>query len=298
MPALSGNVTLSQHGRPINFDGQVVLITGAGRGLGRAYALAMAERGAAIMVHDAGVDRDGRDSDHTVAERVVDEIKARAGVAQAAFYDLSDWTAGAELVDETIAQFGRLDVVIHNAGIAVRGGVQDLDDEAWWRSCAVNGHAAFAMLQRALPAMYRHEYGRVVLTLSGHALYSRRGDDTDLVAYAAGKAMQFGLLNALAQAGVERNVLVNAVSPVAATRMLTDPSADRRLSPDHVVPAVLYLASDRCEHTGSILRAAGGRFSAGYYAVSGGVDFGPTPTSPEELAHRWPEVSGGRLKLP
>jgi NAD(P)-dependent dehydrogenase (short-subunit alcohol dehydrogenase family) len=281
----------------IRFDGQVALVTGAGRGLGRAYADLLARRGAHVVVHDAGVAPDGTGNDPSVAERAVDEIRQRGGRADPAFEDLAVRGSAASLVTTTVERFGRLDVVVHNAGIAIRSTLSDLDDASLDRAVQVNGRAAVELLRAALPHMAERGYGRIVLTVSGHGLYPDASGY--LVAYSVSKQMQFGLMNALSTDAAERGVLINAISPVAATRMLTRQVSPGSLAPEDVAPAVAFLASDACHFSGVVVRAADGKFSIGRYAVTSGIDMsGSRPIEPEALADAWAEVGGGSLAPP
>lgn len=157
----------------------------------------------------------------------------------------------------------------------------------------MNGEAAFWLVKSAFPVMRAQRYGRIVLTLSGHALYSD-ASSADLVAYATTKAMQFGLMNGAAAAGEPHGIRVNAISPVAATRMFTREVAAGELMPEHVAPGAAFLASGECHVSAVVLRAADGRFSLGGYAVTEGIDLGREPATPEMVAARWEEISASR----
>jgi NAD(P)-dependent dehydrogenase (short-subunit alcohol dehydrogenase family) len=232
-----------------------------------------------------------------VTERAVREIRERGGRADPAFDDLGVPGSAASLVTATIERFRRLDAAVHNAGIAVRTTLSDLDDATLDRSLQINGRAAVELLRAALPHMVERGYGRVVLTVSGHGLYP--DGSADLVAYSVSKQIQFGLLNALSADAAERGVLINAISPVAATRMLTRSVPPGSMLPEDVAPAVAFLASDACHFSGVVVRAADGKFSIGRYAVSAGIDLsGSRPIQPEALADAWAEVAGGSLAPP
>ncbi|HEY1367792.1 MAG TPA: SDR family NAD(P)-dependent oxidoreductase [Gaiellaceae bacterium] len=265
----------------IRFDGQVALVTGAGRGLGRAYALLLAERGAQVVVHDAGVARDGSGADPALAEAVTTEIESRGGTAIASTEDLGDRAGCEALVARTMAAFGRLDALVHNAGLVVFASIEDTTPEAWGRMARVHVDAAFWLCRAAWPIMRAQSYGRIVLTVSGVAMSPERATD-DLAAYSAGKAAQFGLMNSLAVEGAPLGIRVNAISPVASTRMTREPTPER--TAEQVAPAVAFLASDRCERSGLVVRAAGGRFSTGSYVYGQEHDLGPEPAAPEAVA--------------
>jgi NAD(P)-dependent dehydrogenase (short-subunit alcohol dehydrogenase family) len=283
---------MNEQGAVVRFDGQSVLVTGAGRGLGRAYAMLLAERGANVLVHDAGVAPDGSGFDRGIADGVVAEIRAAGGVAEAAYDNLTTPAGCESPVATAVERFGRLDALIHSAGISLHRPLEETDEESWSRLLQVNGEAAFRLVKAAFPTMRGQGYGRVVLTLSGHALYSDVSS-ADLVAYAATKAMQFGIMNAAAAAGEAHGIRVNAISPVAATRMFTREVAAGELLPEQIAPGAVFLASRECHVSAVVLRAANGRFSLGGYAVTEGIDLGREPATPELVAARWDEIAAG-----
>jgi NAD(P)-dependent dehydrogenase (short-subunit alcohol dehydrogenase family) len=272
----------------IRFDGRVVLITGAGRGLGRAYAHAFAARGAAVVVHDAGVGRAGEGADPAVADAVVDEIRAAGGTAVASYENLAAEDGCTAVVERTVAELGRLDVVVNNAGLVIYEVIEEAQ-RAWEVMRRVQIDAPFHVARNAFPIMKRQRYGRLIFTTSGIAMSvedTRRG----LSAYCAGKMAQFGLMVVFAAEGREHGILANAISPVAATRVYTRPAEPGELEPEQVAPGVLFLASEECGLTGVVLAAAGGRFEVRRWQRSLGVDFGRQPVAPEELARRWADL--------
>jgi NAD(P)-dependent dehydrogenase (short-subunit alcohol dehydrogenase family) len=275
----------------IRFDGQVALITGAGRGLGAAYARLLAARGAAVVVHDAGVAPDGSGHDPSIADGVVAEIAASGGTAAAAYENLEDAGAGVRLVDLAIARFGRLDALVHNAGLVVFASLEETDAVLWNRMANIGIAAPFHLARAAVPQMRRQGYGRIVLTTSGRAM---RVEDCvpGLIAYSAAKMAQVGLMVGLAAELAtelkDADIRVNAISPVAATRVLRRRVPELR--PELVAPAVAFLASSACTESGVVISAAGGRFSAARWDRGPTLDLGPDAVSPEDIASRWQQI--------
>jgi NAD(P)-dependent dehydrogenase (short-subunit alcohol dehydrogenase family) len=271
----------------VRFDGRVAIVTGAGRGLGAAYARALAARGAFVVVHDAGVERDGAGGDRTVADAVVAEI---GGNAVASYENLEDEGAAARIVQTALGRFGRLDIVIQNAGLVVFEELEDAN-RSWERMRHVNVDAPFHLTRAALPVMKEQGYGRFVFTTSGRAMAIDR-TRPGLAAYAVGKMAHFALMIVTAAEGERHGILANAVAPAARTRMLTREVAPGELEPEQVVPGVLFLASETCTVSGKVLEAAGGAFDVARWVSSEDVDFGREPVSPETIAEHWDEIEG------
>ena len=273
----------------IRFDGQVVLVTGAGRGLGRAYARAFARHGATVVVHDAGVGRDGEGADPAVADAVVEEIRAEGCQAVAAYHDLVSADGCRDLVREVTSRFGRLDVVVNNAGIVRFEPIGDVTPESLSTIFAINAASALWISQAAIPTMERQDYGRIVFTTSGHGL-SPSEEPNHLVAYGMTKAAVFGLMNMLANSFVSRNIHVNCIAPVAATRVFRRSVGEGEFTADQVAPGVLFLASRECVQSGIVLTAANGRFAVRTSSRTTGVDFGQVPVEPEAIRDRWLDI--------
>jgi len=273
----------------ITFDGQVALVTGAGRGLGAEYARLLASRGASVVVHDAGVTADGDGFDPSVADEVAQQISAEGGRAVACYENLEDGAACRHLVQFAIDRFGRLDVLIHNAGLVVFSELKETSEKVWNRMVNLGVHAPYHLIRTALPIMQQQRYGRIVLTTSGRAF--RVSDCVPgLVGYSVGKMAQLGLMVAVAAENQGNGVHINAISPVAATRVLRRHRPE--LLPELVAPGVAFLASTACTISGVVLLAAGGRFQTARWTDRQGVDFGKTPADLETIAARWPNICG------
>jgi NAD(P)-dependent dehydrogenase (short-subunit alcohol dehydrogenase family) len=271
----------------IRFDGQVVVITGAGRGLGAAYARLIAARGGSVVVHDAGVAADGGGFDPSVADAVVAEIVAAGGRAAACYDNLEDQAAGARIVEFAVARFGRLDALVNNAGLVVFASLDESDPALWRRMMAIGVDAPFHLARAATPHMQRQGYGRIVLTTSGRAM---RIEDCvpGLIAYSTAKMAQVGLMVGLAAELHGSGIAINAISPVAATRVLRRHAP--QMLPELVAPAAAFLASSACDRSGVVIDAAGGRFAAGFWQHGESVDLGPAPVPPEDFASLWHRV--------
>lgn len=278
-------------GESIRFDGQVALVTGAGRGLGAAYARLLAVRGARVLVHDAGVGPDGQGGDRSVADATVKAITDAGGVAAASYELLGSRSASHALVASAIDQLGRLDILIHNAGLVIFEAIEDVGEDHYRRMMDVHVHAPFWLAQAAMPVMRAQDYGRIVFTTSGRALYTQ-GAVPGLSTYNIGKMAQVGLMNALAVEGRDDGVRVNAISPVAATRILRRSVAPGTHTAEQVAPGVAYLASARCDVSGVILRADDGRFSTVSPLISEEVAFEGAGLTPEAVGH-WLEGMPG-----
>lgn len=251
------------------FDGDVAIVTGAGRGLGREHALELARRGARVVVNDLGGNLEGTGKDVGPAQRVVDEIRAAGGEAVANMDNVATAEGGEALVAQAVDAFGRVDVVVNNAGILRDKMFHNLTDDLLAPVLAVHIGGAFNVTRPAWRLMRAQGYGRVVNTTSASGLFGNVGQAN----YAAAKAGLLGLTRALAVEGRRQGIRVNAVAPAAATRMNADMLGDRvtELHPKHVAPVVAFLAHRECELNGQVLSAGGGHVSAVVLNVTLGI---------------------------
>jgi NAD(P)-dependent dehydrogenase (short-subunit alcohol dehydrogenase family) len=279
----------------IRLDDQVAVITGSGRGLGAAYARLLAERGARVVIHDTGVNKDGTGFDPNVAADAARRIQEAGGIAFPSDVILDSRDNCQSLVETTLEKFGRLDILVHNAGWVAYQSVQELTPDFLQRAININLEAPTWLAQAAFPIMKRQNYGRIVLTTSDRAIYQQYAL-SGLAPYAMGKMAQIGLMNVLAVEGKEHGILVNAISPVAKTRMWNVQDEPEDLRPDQVAPGVLYLASPECRESGFILRASNGQFTAARWIERDNVDYplnlaAVESSTAEDLAARWQEIA-------
>jgi len=279
----------------IRLDDQVAVVTGSGRGLGLAYAHLLAERGARVVIHDAGVNKDGTGAAPDVAAAGVNSIQQAGGSAVASTELLDSRENCRRIVETALDTFGRLDILIHNAGWVAYQSIEELTSDFLQRSISVNIEAPVWLAQAAFPVMRRQNYGRIVLTTSDRAIYQQYAL-SGLAPYAMGKMAQIGLMNVLAVEGKAHGILVNAISPVAKTRMWGIQNEPDDLRPDQVAPGVLYLASAECQDSGFILRAGNGQFTGARWVERENVDYpidlaAVEVSTAEDLASRWQDIA-------
>lgn len=244
----------------VSFDGQVAIVTGAGRGLGRAYALELARLGAKVVVNDVGGSVSGEASDTRPAEDVVNEIAAAGGEAVPNFDSVAEYDGGYNIVKTAMDTWGRLDAVIANAGILRDRAIHNMSEEEWDSVIAVHLKGCYTVIRAAWPVFRQQAYGRVVMASSNSGLYGNFGQAN----YAAAKTGMIGLMNALKLEGEKYNINVHCIAPGAATRMTENLMPQERLEtmkPEHVAPVVAYLASSTCTESGLVIEAGGGRFN-------------------------------------
>jgi NAD(P)-dependent dehydrogenase (short-subunit alcohol dehydrogenase family) len=262
----------------LGFDGKVAIITGAGGGLGRSHALELSKRGALVVVNDLGGSVDGQGGSHTAAQKVVDEIKAAGGEAVANYDSVATPEGGQAIVQTAIDSFGRVDIIINNAGILRDTSFKNMTKEQLEPVLDVHLKGAFYVTQPAWQLMRDQGYGRIVNTSSGAGVFGNFGQAN----YGAAKMGLVGLTRVLAVEGAKNNIKVNAIAPVAKTRMteeLLGPVADK-LGPEFVTPLVTYLVHESVPVSGEVYSVGGGRVARVFIGVTPGyVDHELSPES-------------------
>ena len=277
----------------IRFDGRVAIVTGAGAGLGRVYALELANRGASVVVNDLGGAQDGSgDGSRSPAEQVVEEIKASGGEAVANYDSVATPEGGKAIVDTAIKAFGRLDIVVNNAGILRDKTLVKMEPENWDVVMGVHLKGAYNVTRPAFVKMRENRYGRIVFTTSAAGLYGNFGQTN----YSAAKMGLVGFMNTLKLEGDKHNIKVNTVAPIAGTRLTEDvlpPDLFEKLTPEFVAPLVLYLCSDKCEENGMTFNAGMGYFNRVAIATGPGTVIGDGTKAPtlEEIHKNWDAIN-------
>lgn len=282
---------------PIRFDGRVAVITGAGGGLGRAHARLLAARGAAVVVNDLGGNVAGTGGDASAAERVVAEITAAGGQALANHDDIATPAGAQRLAEAALAQFGRIDVLVNNAGILRDKTLAKMEPADFEAVVRVHLLGSAWCSRAVLPAMQRQQYGRIVMTTSAAGLYGNFGQSN----YGAAKLGIVGLMNSLKLEAARHGILVNTVAPVALTRMTEGlPLANlmKDATPERVAAGVAFLASEACMLSGVVLAAGAGYFSTVRIVEGLGVHAAADEVSPEFVAAHWDRIAAGEGARP
>ena len=273
----------------IDFKGRVAIVTGAGGGLGRQHALALAARGAKVLVNDLGGARDGSGGSVSAAEAVVAEIRAAGGEAMANGASVTDFLAVQAMVKQAVDAWGRVDILVNNAGILRDKSFAKMELADFELVVDVHLMGAVHCSKAVWGIMNEQKYGRIVMTTSSSGLYGNFGQSN----YGAAKMALVGLMQTLSIEGAKNGIRVNCLAPTAATRMTEDlmPAAVlAALQPQAVVPAMLVLASEDAP-TRTILCAGAGTFEAAHITMTQGVWLGTDALTPERLAERLSEVT-------
>jgi NAD(P)-dependent dehydrogenase (short-subunit alcohol dehydrogenase family) len=277
----------------IDFTDQAVVVTGAGRGLGRLYALEFARRGAAVVVNDLGGSMHGDGSDRSVADQVVAEIERAGGVAVASHDSVDSPEGGEAIVRTAVEVFGRLDAVVSNAGIFGSVAFEDMSAADWRRMLSVHLDGGFYLSQPAYRVMKNQGYGRFVFVSSSGGMFGQPLE----AHYAAAKAGLVGLTNVIAIEGAEHGILANSVLPFGFSRMVTETVGDPKaleetgflkiIQPELVVPMVVFLASRACELNHQNYSACAGRFARVFVGLGDGwlAEPGSMPSADDIAAH-------------
>lgn len=256
----------------INFNGKVAVITGAGGGLGKAYALLLASRGAKVVVNDLGGSFDGSGSDATPAQQVVDEIKAAGGEAVANYDSVAEYESAQKIIQTALDSYGRIDILVNNAGILRDKSIIKMELEDYRKIMAVHLDGTFFCTKAAFPLMKEQNFGRIVSTASAAGLYGNFGQTN----YGAAKMGIAGLMNCVAQEGARYNVKANTIVPTAGTRLtftVMPEDVIGKVKPEFVAPIVAWLCSENCEESGKMYSAGGGYFSRAAVVEGEGVVF-------------------------
>ena len=278
----------------MDFTGKTAIVTGAGRGLGLSYASELARLGAHVLISDIGADNQGAAADASVALDAAQALAARGYSVIGHHGELVSEAGCRQLVETAVEAFGQLDIVIHNAGWVGYQAIEEAQAEFIERALGVNVYSPIWLCKHAWPYLRQSSAARVVLTSSDRAMYQPYAQP-GLTAYAAGKMAQLGIMNALSMEGAVDGILVNAISPVAKTRMWGVNGEPDNLKPQWVTPGVIFLASDQCQDSGYILRASNGQFTATRFVENPGVDY-PLDLarikagSAEQVARLWARI--------
>jgi NAD(P)-dependent dehydrogenase (short-subunit alcohol dehydrogenase family) len=259
----------------IRFDNKVAVVTGAGGGLGKAYALLLAARGAKVVINDLGGTFDGSGSDATPAQQVVDEIKAAGGDAVANYDSVAEWESAQKIINTAVENYGRLDILINNAGILRDKSILKMEMDDYRKIMAVHLDGTFFCTKAAFAIMKEQAYGRIVSTASAAGLYGNFGQTN----YGAAKMGIAGMMNCVAQEGARYNIKSNTIVPTAGTRLtftVMPEDVIGKVKPEYVAPVVAWLCSEECNETAKMISAGGGYFSRAAVVEGPGVVFDST----------------------
>ena len=272
----------------LDYTGKVVIVTGAGGGLGRCHALEFARRGAKVVVNDLGGSVDGSGGSSEAADKVVEEIKAAGGEAMSNGSSVTDDAGVANMVSETMDAYGRIDVLVNNAGVLRDKSFAKMEIADFDFVVDVHLFGTMKPTKAVWPIMKEQGYGRILVTSSSSGLYGNFGQSN----YGAAKLGVVGFINTLKLEGQKDNIHVNALAPVAWTRMtsnLMPPEMEDALAPEQVTPAVVFMCSEQAP-TGKIICAGAGAYAAAQIVETRGLYLGTAPTA-EDVADNWEQIS-------
>lgn len=267
---------------------RVIVVTGAGGGLGREYALTLAKEGASVIVNDLGGARDGTGAGHNMADEVVKEIKDAGGRAAANYDSVAEPEGAENIIKTALDEFGAVHGVVSNAGILRDGTFHKMSFENWDSVLKVHLYGGYNVIRAAWPHFREQSYGRVVVATSTSGLFGNFGQAN----YGAAKLGLVGLINTLAQEGAKYDIKSNALAPIAATRMTQDilpPEVFEKLTPEYVAPVVAYLCTEEVPDTGSVFIVGGGKVQRAALFQNDGVTFSNVP-SVDDVAGKWNEI--------
>jgi len=275
----------------IRFDNKVAVITGAGKGLGRSYALELAARGAKLVINDNGETVDEKGKPVKFARLVVDQITASGGEAVANLNDVADEESAYGIIQSALDHYGKVDILINNAGFIRDKSFIKMTPEDFKSVMDVHLYGSYFTTRAAFPFMKKNNYGRIIMTTSTSGLYGNFGQAN----YDAAKLGLIGLMNALKEEGKKYNITVNTIAPLAVTRK-TRPIYPKeiadRLKRHYVAAMVAYLCSDKCTSTGSIITAGGGFYTRNQIVEGKGYIFGPDEeVTPEAIGDKFSAIS-------
>ncbi|OBK53246.1 SDR family oxidoreductase [Mycobacterium sp. 1081908.1] len=268
---------------------RVIVVTGAGGGLGREYALTLAKEGASVIVNDLGGARDGTGAGHNMADEVVKEIKDAGGRAAANYDSVAEPEGAENIIKTAIDEFGAVHGVVSNAGILRDGTFHKMTAENWDAVLKVHLYGGYNVIRAAWPHFREQSYGRVVVATSTSGLFGNFGQTN----YGAAKLGLVGLINTLALEGAKYNIHANALAPIAATRMTQDilpPEVFEKLTPEFVAPVMAYLCTEECADNGSVFIVGGGKVQRAALFQNDGVTF-DQPPSVQDVAAHWTEIT-------
>ena len=267
---------------------RVIVVTGAGGGLGREYALTLAREGASVVVNDLGGARDGTGAGSAMADQVVAEITDAGGRAVANYDSVADEAGAESIVKTALDEFGAIHGVVSNAGILRDGTFHKMTQDSWDAVVKVHLYGGYHVIRAAWPHFREQSYGRIVVATSTSGLFGNFGQAN----YSAAKLGLVGLINTLAQEGAKYNIKANALAPIAATRMTEDilpPELFKKLTPEYVAPVVAYLCGEEVPDTGSVFIVGGGKVQRAALFQNDGITFDHVPTV-EDIAANWSTI--------